>query len=229
MRRISKLLNPKRTSKANTPSHGFFTYANSFTYNATGAVTSMQLGNGKWESTQFNSRLQPTQIAAGTTQGAADLWKINYEFGVLQGNGTVDASKNNSNIGKQTITVPTVGSATGFTAVQTFTYDDTKRLKTAIETNSTQSWKQTFNYDQYGNRTFDAGNTTTIPGGCPSAVCNPSISSTNNQIASGQGYTFDSSGNLTQNADNKKFVYDARNKIIEVRNASTNALLTKNY
>lgn len=36
-------------------------FASSFTYNASGAVTSMQLGNGRWESTSFNSRLQPTQ------------------------------------------------------------------------------------------------------------------------------------------------------------------------
>lgn len=36
---------------------------NDFTYNAAGAVTSLKLGNGKFESTQFNSRLQPTRIA----------------------------------------------------------------------------------------------------------------------------------------------------------------------
>ncbi|HRK52234.1 MAG TPA: RHS repeat protein, partial [Pyrinomonadaceae bacterium] len=41
-------------SKKNS-AYGFFTYANSFTYNPAGAVTSMQLGNGRWESTQFNS------------------------------------------------------------------------------------------------------------------------------------------------------------------------------
>jgi hypothetical protein len=36
--------------------HGYWNYAENFTYNAAGAVTSMQLGNGKWESTQFNSK-----------------------------------------------------------------------------------------------------------------------------------------------------------------------------
>jgi YD repeat-containing protein len=44
---------------------GYWNYASSFTYNPAGAVTSMQLGNGRWESTTFNSRLQPTQIALG--------------------------------------------------------------------------------------------------------------------------------------------------------------------
>ncbi|MCE7963538.1 MAG: hypothetical protein DYH05_13750 [Acidobacteria bacterium ACB1] len=39
------------------PSGGSYqTRANNFTYNAAGAVTSMQLGNGNWESTQFNPR-----------------------------------------------------------------------------------------------------------------------------------------------------------------------------
>lgn len=42
---------------------GYFNYAKNFTFNVAGAVTSMRLGNGKWESTTFNSRLQPTQIA----------------------------------------------------------------------------------------------------------------------------------------------------------------------
>ncbi len=41
---------------------GVWNYAQHFTYNAAGAVTAMQLGNGRWESTAFNSRLQPTQI-----------------------------------------------------------------------------------------------------------------------------------------------------------------------
>jgi len=50
------------TSKENS-SAIYKTYVNDFTYNAAGAVTSMKLGNGKFESTQFNSRLQPTRIA----------------------------------------------------------------------------------------------------------------------------------------------------------------------
>ncbi len=33
----------------------------------------MKLGNNTWESTQFNPRLQPVQIALGTTQNARAL------------------------------------------------------------------------------------------------------------------------------------------------------------
>jgi hypothetical protein len=55
-------------SKKNANS-GFFNYAKNFTYTSAGAVSSMQLGNNRWESTQFNSRLQPTQIALGRRKG----------------------------------------------------------------------------------------------------------------------------------------------------------------
>ncbi|MGD9563001.1 MAG: hypothetical protein AB7F88_12620 [Pyrinomonadaceae bacterium] len=88
---------------------GYWAYANNFTYNAAGAVTSMQLGNGAWESTAFNSWLQPTQIALGTTQGGTGLLDLDYEYGST-------ASVNNGNVTKQTITVPAVGTNTGSAA-----------------------------------------------------------------------------------------------------------------
>jgi hypothetical protein len=49
-------------SKTNAAA-GFWHYADSLSYTAAGAVTSLQLGNGHGESTTFNARLQPTQIA----------------------------------------------------------------------------------------------------------------------------------------------------------------------
>jgi len=61
-------------------SSGFWHYADAFTYNAAGAVTAMQLGNGHWEWTTFNSRLQPTQIALGTTPGTTDKLKLEYGY-----------------------------------------------------------------------------------------------------------------------------------------------------
>jgi YD repeat-containing protein len=84
---------------------GYWTYANNFTYNAAGAVNSMQLGNGHWESTTFNARLQPTQIALGNLTGATDLLKLNYDYGT---------TANNGNVQSQTITVPTVGAKCWF-------------------------------------------------------------------------------------------------------------------
>ncbi|MGD9562517.1 MAG: hypothetical protein AB7F88_09895 [Pyrinomonadaceae bacterium] len=121
-------------SKKNQNQAYDWSFANNFTYNAAGAVTSMKLGNGAWESTVFNSRLQPTQIALGTTQGGTGLLDLDYEYGST-------ASVNNGNVTKQTITVPTVGSNPGFAAVQNYTYDSLNRLSSADE--KPLNWSQT--------------------------------------------------------------------------------------
>ncbi|PYS98628.1 MAG: hypothetical protein DMF63_15235, partial [Acidobacteria bacterium] len=111
-------------------------------------MTSRQLGNGRWESTTFNSRLQPTQIALGTTQSATNFLDLDFTYGT---------TGNNGNVLSQAITVP--GLAHPF--IQNYSYDSLNRLSSAVETNnSTQTWKQTFTYDRYGNRRFDEVNTT---------------------------------------------------------------------
>ena len=173
----------------------------------------MQLGNGNWESTRFNSRLQPTQIALGTTElSLTNLLKLDYEYGDLDWNGTILPRSNNGNIAKQIITVPGVGQAAGFKAVQNYDYDALNRISVASEsltpegqTAVTGYWRQQFKYDRFGNRTFDEANTTTLPKNCTAnnapAVCpdvaptvNPSANTANNRL---QGYGYDAAGNLT--------------------------------
>jgi len=172
----------------------------------------MQLGNGKWESTQFNSRLQPTQIALGTVQNGTDKLKLNYDYG---------ATNNNGNVLSQQITVPTTGNAAGFLATQNYSYDSLNRLKSAQETiGGAQSWKQTFIYDRYGNRNFDTANTTTL-GGCPANQCNPTIDAANNRFTTGQGYTYDLAGNVITDAQGRTFNYDGENKQKSVSNSGT--------
>lgn len=220
---------------------GYWNYAKSFTYTAAGAVSSMQLGNGKWESTQFNSRLQPTQIALGTTQGGADKLNLVFNYGTTQ---------NNGNVQSQTITVPTLGAANGFTATQNYTYDELNRLKQASESimplnqSAYNTWKQTFIYDRYGNRSFDEAGTsgsyqtTTLSRGCstssynPNGICdkkkvNPTFAASN-RIAQDQDgdtvndYLFDAAGNTTGDAQSRKFTYDAENKQTKVEILDTN-------
>jgi RHS repeat-associated protein len=204
---------------------GFWHYADSFTYNAAGAVTSMQLGNGRWESTAFNSRLQPTQIALGSTNAATDLLKLNYTYN------TTGNADNNGNVLSQTITVPTVGSNNGFVAVQSYSYDPLNRLKDAVENvtptggSSSQSWKQEFSFDRYGNRSFVTGTGHTDTLGSCTTMCNPTFDATNNRITS-SGFSYDSSGNTTRDAADRKFTYDAENKQTkaETLSAGTNTV-----
>lgn len=207
-----------------TTNHGYWNYAENFTFSAAGAVTSLQLGNGRWESTQFNSRLQPTQIALGTIQNGTDKLKVDYSYG---------SNTNNGNILTQQITVPTVGSNPGFVATQTYSYDSLNRLTQATETVPGQSgWNQTFTYDRYGNRNFNETATTTLPKNCGTppnqTVCpadvpivNPSVNAANNRL---NGYVFDTSGNTTTDAENRTFIYDAENKQVEVRDSLNNVV-----
>jgi len=209
---------------------GLWSYARHFSYNAAGAVTGLQLGNGLWESAQFNSRLQPTQIALGATQGATNLLKLDYDYGT---------TANNGNVLSQTITVPTVGESSGFVAVQTYNYDSLNRLKQAAEMvtptggSPTLSWKQAFTFDRYGNRNFDEANTTTLPRDCVEAgnpvvcesvrpVVNPSVNPLNNRFSSGQGWSYDAAGNTTADPQGRTFTYDAENKQVKVESFDAN-------
>lgn len=214
-------------SKKNQTS-GYWTYAQRFSYTAAGAVSSMQLGNGTWESTAFNSRMQPTQIALGKTQAATDLLKLNYTYQ------TPNVADNNGNVKTQIITVPnSAGQTNGFTATQTYNYDGLNRLKDATETiNSGQTWKQTYKYDRFGNRTFDEANTSTLPKNCTDsnnapAVCpnivpivNPAANTSDNRL---QNYEYDASGNMTKDLGNltadpnkRRYTYDGENKQTKV-------------
>lgn len=87
--------------------------------------------------------------------------------------------------------------------VQTYTYDSLNRLDDANETyNGTQTWRQDFSFDRYGNRNFVESNTSFAGFDklCNSntELCatlrkqlNPGINSgNNNRMNSGQDYTY---------------------------------------
>jgi hypothetical protein len=71
-----------------------------------------------------------------------DLWKLGYEYGELNTDGTtVNTAKNTGNVAKQTLSFS--GLAQPF--VQAYKYDSLYRLTEARETsNGNQTWKQSF-------------------------------------------------------------------------------------
>ncbi len=172
------------------------TYASQFSYSAHGAVSAMQLGNGLWEHTAFNNRLQPEQIGLGTLSTNASILQLDYTYHAP------NAADNNGDVQTQTITAP------GITLAQSYSYDSLNRLQVAQESNGA-SWKQTFTYDQYGNRRLDAANTT--PG---TILENPVINPANNRITpqANEYYHYDAAGNLDRDISNNAFTYDAENK-----------------
>jgi RHS repeat-associated protein len=194
-------------------------YANSFSYSPHGKIERMRFGNGKFETTKFNSALQITQIGLGHSATDTSLWKTNYEYGDWE-NGAINSQKNNGNLARQTFVVPTIGQTTGFTAVQNYTYDSLDRLKSANETVAgVEKWKQAFLYDRYTNRNFDTANTTlqSLESNVPK-VANPEVLPTNNRYKQDQDndgqadYLYDASGNLTKDAQNRTFTYDDENR-----------------
>lgn len=197
------------------PSGGVYaTRADNLAYSSAGAISQLKFGSGKWESAQFNNRLQVTQLGLGTSATDTSLWKLNYDFG------TTD---NNGNIKQQTTTVPSINPL-----VQTYTYDSLNRLKSATETqNSTQTFKQTFIYDRYGNRNFDTANTTTL-GSCPASQCNPTFDANTNRITS-SGYIYDLAGNVITDAQGRQFTFNGDNKQTQVKDSANNVIGIYSY
>ena len=188
---------------------------NRIQYSSSGNIQAMKLGNNLWEHTSFNSRSQAAQIGLGTTAADSSKLKLDYTYGVIVGS-TLDTSKNNGNVQSQTITVA------GLTLSQSYTYDELNRLKSATELNGANpSWKQTYDYDRFGNRTFNTiGTNTTLPVITTQNqdVTNPAVSAANNQI-SASGYAYDAAGNLKCSSDRPcvsgtaYYLYTAENRI----------------
>lgn len=191
------------------------TYISLPEYTANAVTAALRLGNGLWERTSFNRRLQPTEIRLGTETNQTSALKLSYTYG-MKVNGTLEASKNNGDIESHTINVPTINGIPGFTATQSYEYDALNRLEAAQETMagaSLPSWRQTYQYDRYGNRRFSytdgATTTPTAPTTQQTALINPEIDPATNRLV---GYVYDPAGNVTTDAAGRTFGYDAENR-----------------
>jgi RHS repeat-associated protein len=204
---------------------------NRLQYSAAGGIQAMKLGNGLWEHTNFNSRLQVTQIGLGTSVTDSSKLKLDYVYGELV-NGVIDSSKNNGNLQSQTTTMP------GLILTQNYVYDELNRLKSAQEkSGSTEIWNQTFSYDRFGNRQFGAGTTLPQINSQNEASTNPTISSVDNRISTA-GYRYDLAGNLECDPLHPcgstapfpaYYEYDAENRMTTARGSSSSSDATYFY
>jgi len=159
----------------------------------------------------------------GNSTADTSLWKANYEYGELNADGTVDATKNTGSVAKQTVTLPT----TSF--VQTYKYDELNRLTEAKETtNGAQNWQQTFAYDKFGNRTgfSQTIGTTQL---ALNNINNPAIDAATNRFTAGQGYVYDFNGNLIQDAEGRTFTFNGDDKQVQVQDANQTIIGTYFY
>jgi RHS repeat-associated protein len=196
-----------------------------FDYTASGGIKSLKLGNGRFETTEFNSRHQVTQIGLGSTVAANDLWKVNYSYGELAANGLdVETSKNIGNIAKQVITIPNA------TFTQTYRYDSLNRIKEAKETasNNAVTWQQSWDYDRFGNRiSFNSSGI-----GLATINTTPAINPETNRFVSTQDFGYDKTGNVIKdkvNGNVRNFVFNGDNKQVHVKDANNVAIGTYYY
>jgi RHS repeat-associated protein len=190
-------------------------YASDFSFNVTGGVKSIKLGNGRFETAEFNSRQQVTQIGLGSTATSNDLWKVNYSYGELKANGIdVDTAKNAGNIAKQVITLPNA------TFTQTYRYDSVDRITEAKEvtTNNAITWQQNWSYDRFGNRTsFNSSGV-----GLATINTTPIINPNTNRFTN-TDFQYDKTGNITKDSSNgvvREFIFNGDNKQVHVKDAS---------
>jgi RHS repeat-associated protein len=145
--------------------------------------------------------------------------KLEYNYSTVSG----QTSDNNGALRKQTITLPGIAPIE-----QNYTYDALNRIDVATETvSSTVTWRQDFDYDRFGNRTFNAGNTTTLPAN--NAVHNPQVNPADNKFYTADGYGYDSEGNLTVTPDGLSIAYNAENKQSQLYNAATQTTTGYDY
>lgn len=174
--------------------------ANRIQYSPTGAIKAMRLGNGLWEHTNYNSKLQAVEIGLGSASTNSSVFQLEYGYGT---------SNNNGNLASQSLHIPG-----GPTLTQTYGYDSLNRLESAQEANgASQTWKQAYTYDVYGNRNFDTNNTN-----IPTPLTNLIISPANNRLdrtAAGQTLIdYDDAGNLTRDVSGSTYAYDAENRLV---------------
>jgi RHS repeat-associated protein len=194
---------------ANGPLSSPNSFATNITYASHGALASMQLGvtatNTGWtESWQYNNRLQPTNISAGT-----GLLALTYSY---CSNGVAVCSTNNGNIARQVITRNSTTWTQNYVDAQGQpAYDAMNRLTRVQEVAlaGATSWGETYGYDRYGNRWLSSYPGLPAPNAeTPTA---PNWYTSNNRIASWE--YVDGRGNITAIPFMQRiFAYDAENR-----------------
>ena len=189
-------------------SDGITTYADmpmsaADAYHADGRLRQMMLGNGLWETRDYQPPGTTTRFKLGTSTGTGERLELGYDY---------HATGNNGNVTGHTI------ARSGTTWTQTFGYDGVNRLKTATETNG---YNREFGYDAFGNR-WVASNTHTTPSIVVRESHEPQANvfdaATNRMTTSTVAY--DAAGNQTLYSPHT-LAYDAENRLKSMTHASS--------
>jgi RHS repeat-associated protein len=181
------------------------TYATGYTYNAAQQPTAFNYGNTVAASFGYSpDRLQLTSLSYA--KSGTSLFALAYSYGTSGSNDGLTSSITDSVQPGRSVS---------------YTYDSLARLSTALTTGSTAypQWGLSWTYDRYANRTVQR---VTAGTGVPSNTV--TISASTNQIT-GSPYTYDASGNMTNDGLNT-LVYDAENRTTSATNGSSSGAYT---
>jgi YD repeat-containing protein len=183
----------------------------------------MNLGNGTSESFDYNDRFQ--MKSQSLNKGSQVLQKYDYGYGKVDlANGTIDATKNNGQLGRITSFIGTTQQSQ-----QRFDYDSIGRLSEAREyrgATNTLTYKEHFDFDRFGNLYRKAINNGTSGQANPLAytpIEETDISKSTNRFTSGTNTTYNEAGMVV--TDNKfcsmGFSYDANGRQVKATKANT--------
>jgi RHS repeat-associated protein len=185
-------------------------YASGMTYNADNELTGLTFGNGVVESISYTAqRYQLNSI--GYTNSGTTLFGVTYGY-----------TQNGGNTGQITSITDSVDAG----RTVNYTFDALHRLSTAVTNGSTNypKWGLSWTYDRYGNRTAQ-----TVTAGSAFSG-SPTVSASTNRITAlgSASFTYDSSGNLTQD-DLYNYVYDAENRMVQLQQLSGTVIATYSF
>ena len=196
------------------------TYLSGLQYQGNGgSLSSMSFGNGTVQTLALNDRLQTTNQTL--SKSSTVLQKYDYGYGQIDGSGNLDTTKNNGQLGKIESYI-----AASKQWTQKFSYDSIGRLSQSQELrgdNSSLTYKQTFDFDRFGNMYRKAANNPTTGQANPlpyNPIEDTDISKASNRFNTNTNY--DDAGNVV--TDNKfrtmGFGYDANGRMVKATKTS---------
>jgi len=211
------------------------TYTSGIQYQKNGGMLSgVTLGNGIQESFDYNDRLQSKQIA--WTKNNQIVQRYDYTYGQINTQtNTVDTTKNNGQLVQVESYIGGSMSVPTRQATQQFSYDSVGRLKTETEfrgDNGSQSYKQTFSYDNFGNRYLKAAENPVAQNPLlPTPVEDNQIDKATNRFSPSTGTVYDNAGNVTTDGKfrGQKYYYDANGRMYRTSNTDDTNQATSVY
>ena len=191
------------------------TYLSGLSYQGNaGSLSSMTFGNGTVQTFGLNDRLQMT--SQELKKGANTIQKYNYGYGQIDASGNLNTTENNGQLSQ---IESYIGTAKQWT--QKFAYDAVGRLSESKEyrgDNASLTYKQSFDFDRFGNMYRKAAKNGTSGQANPlpyTPIEDSDISKSTNRFTTGS--TYDESGNVT--TDNKfrsmSLGYDVNGRMVK--------------